>query len=396
MASLTLRLGATGATGVKNSPLTNAEIDTNFSNLNTDIQTRVLSTDYEDTDVLTKIKNVDGTGSGLDADLLDGLNTSSTDTTGNTVVTRSSGNFSAGTITATLVNAGLYVGTAQNITFEGSVDDTYETTLTVTNPTADRTITIPNVTGTVVTTGDTSTVTNTMLAGSISNAKLVNSTIDIDAVTYTLGSSYTPGFGTKSGNNVWTGTQTFRDNKFIITDDVDTTKVLNLQLSNISTTSTVTLTVPNVSGTIAIGQPVLTSSAVTFANTQVSSLGVGTAAGNAGEIRATDNITAYYTSDRSLKENIAPIENALQKIDKINGVTFDWKDTEIERRGGVDGYFVRKNDVGVIAQEIETVLPEVVATNLEGYKAVKYELIVPLLIQAIKELKAEVETLKSK
>jgi hypothetical protein len=242
-----------------------------------------------------------------------------------------------------------------------------------------------------------------MLAGSIANAKLVNSTVDIDAVTYTLGSSYTPGFGTKSGNNVWTGTQTFRDNKFIVTDDVDTTKVLNLQLSNIPTTSTVTLTVPNASGTIAIGQPVLTSSAVTFAsqivsgNSQAASLGVGTtASGTIGEIRATNNVTAFYTSDKNLKENIVPIADALEKIDHINGVTFDWTDAEIQKRGGIDGYFVRKNDVGVIAQEIETVLPEIVATNAEGYKAVKYELIVPLLIQAIKELKAEVETLKSK
>jgi hypothetical protein len=62
MASLTLR-------SVKGSPLTNAEIDGNFSNLNTDVASRVLTTDYEDADVLAKIKNVDGSGSGLDADL---------------------------------------------------------------------------------------------------------------------------------------------------------------------------------------------------------------------------------------------------------------------------------------------------------------------------------------
>jgi hypothetical protein len=101
MATILLRLGATGATGVKNSPLTNAEIDTNFSNLNTDIGTRLLSTDYTASDVLTKIKTVDGTGSGLDADLLDGLNAVS-GATGASIVSRdASGNFSAGTITAT-------------------------------------------------------------------------------------------------------------------------------------------------------------------------------------------------------------------------------------------------------------------------------------------------------
>jgi hypothetical protein len=101
MATILLRLGATGATGVKNSPLTNAEIDTNFSNLNTDIGTRLLSSDYTAADVLTKIKTVDGTGSGLDADLLDGLNAVS-GATGASIVSRdASGNFSAGTITAT-------------------------------------------------------------------------------------------------------------------------------------------------------------------------------------------------------------------------------------------------------------------------------------------------------
>jgi len=88
---------------VKGSPLSIAEADANFNNLNTEVGTKLTATDYTASDVLTKIKTVDGVGSGLDADLLDGLNTSSSDTSGNTVVTRSSGNFSANTITANLV-----------------------------------------------------------------------------------------------------------------------------------------------------------------------------------------------------------------------------------------------------------------------------------------------------
>jgi hypothetical protein len=66
----------------------------------------------------------------------------------------------------------LNLGTSVNIVFEGSVNDGFETTLTVANPTADRTITLPNTTGTVITTGDSGTVTNTMLAGSIADTKL--------------------------------------------------------------------------------------------------------------------------------------------------------------------------------------------------------------------------------
>lgn len=95
MATLTLR-------NTKGTPLTNTEIDDNFTNLNTDIGTRLLSSDYTASDVLTKIKTVDGTGSGLDADLLDGLNAVS-GATGASIVSRdSSGNFAANTITATL------------------------------------------------------------------------------------------------------------------------------------------------------------------------------------------------------------------------------------------------------------------------------------------------------
>jgi hypothetical protein len=96
MATIVLR-------SVKGSPLTIAEADANFDNLNTEVGTKLATATYTAADVLTKVKTVDGVGSGLDADLLDGLNTSSSDTSGNSVVTRSSGNFSAGTITAALV-----------------------------------------------------------------------------------------------------------------------------------------------------------------------------------------------------------------------------------------------------------------------------------------------------
>jgi hypothetical protein len=138
-------------------------------------------------------------------------------------------------------------------------------------------------------------------------------------------------------------------------------------------------------------------SAATFTstsqNSQFNSIGVGTAGSTtAGEIRATNNVTAYYSSDERLKDNVKIIPNALAKVLQIRGVEFDWnnlKDPE-------DGYFVRKHDVGVIAQEIEKVLPEVVAVREDGIKAVKYDRIIPLLIEAIKELEAQVAELKAK
>jgi len=139
-----------------------------------------------------------------------------------------------------------------------------------------------------------------------------------------------------------------------------------------------------------------TSSDVEFNDQQVDSLGVGTAAsGTTGQIRATNDITAFYSSDKSLKENVKNIENPLEKVSQINGVTFDWTEDYIKENGGEDKYFVRKNDVGVIAQEVEKVLPEVVATRKDGIKAVKYDRIVALLIESIKELKKEIEELKT-
>jgi hypothetical protein len=107
----------------------------------------------------------------------------------------------------------------------------------------------------------------------------------------------------------------------------------------------------------------------------------------AGRIDASNDVVAFSTSDKRFKENIQPIKNALDKLDKIGGYTFDWND-QVE----IHGY--EGHDVGVIAQEIESVLPEVVTTKFNGYKGVKYEKIVPLLVEAIKELSAQVEELR--
>jgi hypothetical protein len=141
-----------------------------------------------------------------------------------------------------------------------------------------------------------------------------------------------------------------------------------------------------------------TTATVTLGTTtsyQVGSFGVGTAAsGVLGEIRAANNITAYYSSDSRLKENVVNIPNALSKVKSLNGVSFDWTDKYLTEHGGEDGYFLRKHDIGIIAQELEEILPEIVADRPDGYKAVKYERIVALLIEAVKELSEEVERLK--
>jgi hypothetical protein len=129
---------------------------------------------------------------------------------------------------------------------------------------------------------------------------------------------------------------------------------------------------------------------------QINSLGVNTAAGSQGEIRATDNITAYYSSDERLKTNITNIEDALAKVIALHGVTFDWSEDYIKSKGGEDGFFIRKQDVGVIAQQVQKVLPQIVAERKDGYLAVQYEKLVALLIESTKELEKKHQTLEAR
>lgn len=145
-----------------------------------------------------------------------------------------------------------------------------------------------------------------------------------------------------------------------------------------------------------------TGSAATFTsttqNSQFNSVGIGTAAsGTAGELRATASITSYY-SDARLKNFEGTIENPLQKVMALNGYYF----TENEVAKSL-GYNNDSRQVGVSAQEVEAVLPEVIASapinaNFEGadYKTVHYEKLVPLLIEAIKEQQKQIEELKAK
>jgi hypothetical protein len=141
------------------------------------------------------------------------------------------------------------------------------------------------------------------------------------------------------------------------------------------------------------------STAITLSGTNVTVAGTLNVSGNTtlgdtdtdvttinGELRVTQDIIAYYSSDRRLKDNIVPIDNSLSKILSISGNTYDWN--EKSNKSG--------NDVGVIAQEILEVLPEAVITRDNGYLAVDYQKLVPLLIEAIKELSNKVENLEQK
>lgn len=99
------------------------------------------------------------------------------------------------------------------------------------------------------------------------------------------------------------------------------------------------------------------------------------------------NASGGYTqvSDRRLKENIAPLENALQKVSALEGVSFSWKPGTFK---------AGQNDIGLIAQDVESVVPEVVVTGSDGFKSIDYSRLVPLLINAIHEQQQEIDALK--
>jgi len=107
-----------------------------------------------------------------------------------------------------------------------------------------------------------------------------------------------------------------------------------------------------------------------------------------GTIQATGDVVAFASSDERLKDDIQPIKNPLDKINQISGNGFVWNEDKQDIYKG--------KDYGVIAQEIEKVLPELVRENEWGYKAVKYDKLVSLLIEGIKELSTEVNKLKNK
>ena len=122
-------------------------------------------------------------------------------------------------------------------------------------------------------------------------------------------------------------------------------------------------------------------------NTGIAALYVSNAGSGTGIW--TDDIKStayYYTSDKRLKKDITQLDNALDKIIQIDGVNFKWKDKE-------KGTNLK---MGLIAQNVEAVYPELVNTDPEGVKSVEYANLVAALIEAIKELKNENDALKSK
>jgi hypothetical protein len=173
----------------------------------------------------------------------------------------------------------------------------------------------------------------------------------------------------------------------------------NMAFTTVSTITTTSgngissvVTNPTNTPNIAIG--------ATTDNIQVGSLKVGTfivappnTSGNiyaSGTITAAGDIIGYSTSDERLKDNITVIDNAIEKISKLRGVTFSWTENAEEMYG------LTGDDMGLIAQDVQSVAPLAVQERESGYLAVRYEKIIGLLVAGMNEQESRIKELENK
>ena len=289
MAAITLR-------SVKGSPLTNNEVDANFTNLNT---------------ALADLENVVGPSNISESisDIVGGMVSGNTES-GISVTYQDSDNtldFDVADFSITLTGDVTGSGTVTNlgnVSFAATVADNSH------NHTASN---ITDLSETIADTVGAMVSSNTESGISVTYQDSDN-TLDFDVADFTI---------TMTGDATGSGTVT--------------------NLGNVS----IAMDVSSITGNLGVS----------------------------GTVTAADFNT---TSDISLKQNINVIDSALSKISQLNGYTFNWKNND-------------KEAVGIMAQEVEKVLPQIVATGEDGYKKVSYDSLIPLLIEAVKELSAKVK-----
>jgi len=259
--------------------------------------------------------------------------------------------------------------------------------------------------GTTIGVGATSgtlTLNNPTVVGSQTTVNLWNTT---STTVNAFGASTATTIGATTGTHTIRNSTVSLPNATAITTGQTTVALLNTTATTVNAFgAATTIAIGAATGTLTLNNPTLTASST---NGQFKSIGVGTAgSGTTGEIRATNAITAYY-SDERLKTDITEISGALDKVMQLRGVTF-----RANNIAESFGYSTEKEQVGVIAQDVEKVLPQIVvpapfdimqlqegieiSRSGENYKTVHYDKLVPLLIQAIKEQQVMIEELQKK
>jgi hypothetical protein len=315
---------------------------------------------------------------------LPGVNTAGNQNTTGTAanVTGTVAVANGGTGQTTYTNGQLLIGNTTGNTL-AKATLTAGTGITVTNGAGAITIAATN-NGTVTSVGGTGTVSGLSLSGTVTTS----GNLTLGGTLAVLPSN----FASQTANtflaapNAAAGVPTFRT---VVAADIPT---LNQSTTGNAATATTLQTARTINGVSFNGSANITiTAAATNVNTQLASLGVGTAAsGTAGEIRATNNITAFFSDDR-LKTRLGGIENALEKVRSLEG--FFYEPNDVAQALGYD----KTREVGVSAQQVQKVLPEIVvpAPIDDKYWTVRYEKLVPLLIEAIKELDNELQSIKA-
>jgi hypothetical protein len=308
----------------------------------------------------------DATGSGTTSISLTLANSGATAGTYRSVTVDAKGRVTAGTNPTTLSGYGITDAASSthahgNITNAGAIGSTAN-------------LPIITTTSGVLTTGSFGTAANTFCQGN--DSRLSDTRNTSNSVTFNNGGTGAASGGTFNGSSA-------------VTVSYNTVGAPSTTGTNASGTWGISVTGSAASATSATTAS--TANALNTANNyQVNSLGVGTAAsGTAGEIRATNNVTAYY-SDERLKTRLGEFEDPLGMVEKLSGFYYEANET-----AQALGY-TPVREVGVSAQEVEAVLPEAVAPAPidEQYLTVRYERIVPLLIEAVKELSKRVQQLE--
>ena len=240
------------------------------------------------------------------------------------------------------------VSTSNGVVFEGTTADGHDATLLSIVAGADVTYTLPNATGTVAITTD--------ITGTNSNTNTGDETkARINALDITELGTITSG--------VWNGTTISSANL-----DSDTAHLSGTQTFTGAKTFSANVATTNItSGTVIVTGGV----------------------GISGALNVGGDIVAYASSDERLKDNIELISNPIEKVQSLKGVTWDWNSNADELQQSLP-------NVGVIAQDVEKVLPQLVIDRDNGFKGVDYAKLTGLLIEAIKEQQKQIDELKSK
>jgi hypothetical protein len=382
--SITLR-------ATKGSPLTNAEVDANFTNISNALQTGLTAAAYTAADVLNKLKTVDGVGSGLDADLLDGF-IQDTANTANAIVRRdASGNFAANNITAASF-AGTFSGvaaiTSGSITLTTSLGIGSGGTGATTAAGARNTLGL--VIGTDVQAYDAelaalATVTSAANALPYFTGAGTATTTTLSAYGRSLIDDADAGAARSTlGLVIGTDVQGYSNNLAAISGV--TTNGIYVR------TGAGTAVVRSIAGTtsrivVSNGDAVSGNPTIDLGSDVPSLSGNNTFAGTCTFNGATTTLKAVVAdtftqaSDVRLKENIQTLNNAVGVVNSLRGVSYT--------RDG-------KEEIGLIAQEVESFLPQVVSTTESGMKGISYSNMVGLLVEAIKEQQKTIDELNAR